>query len=373
MLLSALVGLIRNLLALLGTLCPLPYKKMPAGERTDGTAERHGGSSRSPVRSGELAAPGSGGVTDVNEQVAAAFASQLPIITKQVTVACTAPLQQVCATACEATVQQLTGRMVKLEEGQAKLEIGQDKLAKQLDDLSQKVTKAMDLLSHSSSAPNLGNHSSGFRDLHALPGQPPGEFTPDVTTSTFYRKPDPTKLFLNTRDQVSVSRDKIFAAVVVLAGEAGVSEEHFDLQGDALDNRFELLFKGTSAPARALQFYQSLQLGRGKWKVQQVLDDLDEVVQFFVQPDKNGAQIRREVLAKNLKAILGPMVPGKEIFVRKTTGSLLVDRRVLATVFITGEQGARIQWFHPKRIDLAIEQSMVEDQFAALVGGPSYS
>ena len=31
-----------------------------------------------------------------------------------------------------------------------------------------------------------------------------------------------------------------------------------------------------------------------------MVDDLDEVVQFFVQPDKNGAQVRREVLAKNM-------------------------------------------------------------------------
>ncbi len=256
--------------------------------------------------------------------------------------------------------------MQKLEQGQAKLEIGQDKLAKQLEELSEKVSTAMGLLTHSSSAPNLGSQAPQH-----LQGFPPGDFVPDVTTSNFYRKPDPTKLFLNTRDRVCVSRDNFVAAIVTLAGEAGISEEHFDLQGDALDNRFEMLFKGQSAAPRALQFYQSLQLGRGKWKVQEVTDDLE--IQFFVQPDKNGAQIRREVLAKNLKDILLPLVGTKQVFLRKSTGSLLVDRRVLASIFITGELSARIQWFHPKRIELAIEQDVVEEQFAALVGGPSYS
>ncbi len=349
--------------------CKIFAGAMPARERSQGvaeSAERHEGGSRSPPRSNDLADPGSAGLVDIEAQVAAAFATQLPTITKQVTSACTAPLQSVCASACESTVRELTGRLGKLEEGQAKLEVGQDKLAKQLDDLSQKVSKAMDLLTHSSSTPNLGTRAASSHG-------PPADFSPDVTTSSFYRKPDPTKLFINTRDRVCVSRDKVYGAVVVLAGEAGITEDHFDFEGDALDNRFEMLFKGTSAAPRALQFFQSLQLGRGKWKTQQVVDDLDEVVQFFVQPDKNGAQVRREILTKNLKDILLPLVGSKPIFVRKSTGSLLVDRRVLATIFINGELDARIQWFHPKRIELAIEQELVEQQFAAVVGGPSYS
>ncbi len=316
---------------------------LPAVERNNGSAERRREGSRTPPRGGESLESGAGGdkAVDIKQQVADAFASQLPTITQQVTDACTQPIKQICATACEGTVQELTGRMQKLEQGQAKLEIGQDKLAKQLEELSEKVSTAMGLLTHSSSAPNLGSQAPQH-----LQGFPPGDFVPDVTTSNFYRKPDPTKLFLNTRDRVCVSRDNFFAAIVTLAGEAGISEEHFDLQGDALDNRFEMLFKGQSAAPRALQFYQSLQLGRGKWKVQEVTDDLDDKIQFFVQPDKNGAQIRREVLAKNLKDILLPLVGTKQVFLRKSIGSLLVDRRVLASIFITGEHSARIQfWF----------------------------
>ncbi len=229
----------------------------------------------------------------------------------------------------------------------------------------------MALLSQSASTPSLGTPNANAQAHDTFQGGPPGNFTPDVTTSAFYRKPDPTKLFINTRDRVLVARDKVFDAIVALAGDVGIAEDHFDFVGDALDNRFELLFKGQSAAPRALQFFQSLQLGRGKWKRQEVIDDLDEIVQFFVQPDKNGAQTRREILAKNLKDIIQPLIGSKQVFVRKSTGSVMVDRRVLATEFINGEHSARVQWFHPKRIELAIEQDVVEQQFAAIVGGPA--
>ena len=332
---------------------------------------RHEGGSRSPPR--DLPPAGSGGHVDIAVQVAAAFNQQLPDITKKVTSACTESLQVVCTRACESTVNALKGRLDVLENGQAKLEAGQGKLAKQMEDLTHKVSSAMALLSQSASTPSLGTPNANAQAHDTFQGGPPGNFTPDVTTSAFYRKPDPTKLFINTKDRVLVARDKVYEAIVALAGEAGIAEDHFDFVGDALDNRFEMVFKGNSAAPRALQFFQSLQLGRGKWKKQEVIDDLDEIVQFFVQPDKNGAQTRREILAKNLKDIIQPLIGTKQVFVRKSTGSVMVDRRVLATVFINGEQSARLQWNHPQRIALSIIQETVEEQFSAVVGGPSYS
>ena len=134
-----------------------------------------------------------------------------------------------------------------------------------------------------------------------------------------------------------------------------------------------LQFVSSTAAARALQFFESLKLGRGKWKTQQVKGVNDIVHQFYVQPDKNGAQIKREILSKELASIFSTIVPTSTFFVRKSTGSVFVDRRVLATVFVSGENHAKINWFHPKRIQLNIQQADVEEQFTALLGGPSYS
>ena len=348
---------------------------------------RHGGASRSPPR-GSPVVEGKGGggrsaglnpgasteATDVHKMVADLMEAEIPKLAAKVSEVCIPTLRNVSASVCDAAVQQINDRMDKLEQGQSDLQAGQEKMAKQLGELSGQLTAALGRLSTSSSTPDFGTVSSSSQ-AHGLHNADPMAdahcMAPDVTSPGFYRKPNPSKLFCNTMGQVLVPRASFYKAVVALAAEAGILEEHFDLEGEALDNRFEILFKGPSAAARAVQFYQSLQLGRGKWKVQEVVDDLDEKIQLFVQPDKKGAQIRREILAKELKQIIAPLIGNKTAFIRKSTGSIMVDRRVLATIFITGEFSARIQWAHAKRIELGIDDVSVEQQFAAFTGGPN--
>ena len=119
-------------------------------------------------------------------------------------------------------------------------------------------------------------------------------------------------------------------------------------------------------------FHDSLYLGRGKFKVQSVNDDQDVSHKFYVSIDKNPAQIRKEVLAKRLQTIITPMCSGKETAVKKSSGSVMVDKRVLVSVQLTGEESARLNWCHAKRIELAIEQEAVEQAFGHFVvsGGP---
>ena len=82
--------------------------------------------------------------------------------------------------------------------------------------------------------------------------------------------------------------------------------------------------------------------------------------------------MRKEVLTKRLLSILGPLAIDKQFFAKKSLGAIYCDRRVVATVQITGEETARIMWCHAKRIELKIEQSTVEDEFAqyTVAGGP---
>jgi len=134
-------------------------------------------------------------------------------------------------------------------------------------------------------------------------------------------------------------------------------------------------FAGDSriASIRAKQFHTSLQLGRGKWKTQEVEDSVGAIHKFYVNPDKNPAQMRREVLAKRLKGIISPHCIDKEFFVKKSSGSLYCDRSVVVSVVLTGEESARLQWCHPKRIELKLEQAVVEEAFGQYVlsGGQS--
>ena len=200
-------------------------------------------------------------------------------------------------------------------------------------------------------------------------GSPAPIWVADVTTPLFNRPPNATKLFCNIHDKVQVSKSKFRESVVTLVLEAGLKEQDFAIVGDVLDFRFELQFSGDNgiAAVKAQQFHQSLQLGRGKWKPQLVEDSLGAEHKFYVNPDKNPAQMRKEVLAKRLQAILSPICIDKQFFVKKSSGTIYTDRRVLVSVVLTGEDSARLVWCHPKRIECHIDQAAVEEAFGHYV------
>ena len=67
------------------------------------------------------------------------------------------------------------------------------------------------------------------------------------------------------------------------------------------------------------------------------------------------------------------MCSGKEFFIKKSSGTLYNDRRAVVSVVLTGEESARLEWCHPKRIELKIVQEDVEAAFSHYVvaGGQS--
>jgi len=196
----------------------------------------------------------------------------------------------------------------------------------------------------------------------------------DVTTPAFTRKTNPTKLFSNMHGKEKVSKRNFTKSIVNLALEANLSEADFCVSGNSLDDRFDIQFSGESriAAVKCLQFYESLQLGRGKWKPQFATNDTGTDIQFYIAPDKNPCQMRKEILCKHLKGILENLAIDKTFFVKKATGSIYADKRVVVSVVITGPESARLDWCHAKRIDLGIDQGAAELSFSSHVvsGGP---
>ena len=85
------------------------------------------------------------------------------------------PIRNVVQDACSAQLQLLDGRLSTLESGQTQL----------LAEVA-KINKALAKMAHSPSAPDLSSASVASQHVSA-----------DVTTSPFWRKPDPTILFIN--------------------------------------------------------------------------------------------------------------------------------------------------------------------------------
>ena len=82
--------------------------------------------------------------------------------------------------------------------------------------------------------------------------------------------------------------------------------------------------------------------------------------------------MRREILGKHVKNILQSKAIDKEFLLKKSTGTIFESRRVVVSVIVTGPDTARLDWCHPKRIDLGIEREPVEQEFSNHVvsGGP---
>ena len=93
--------------------------------------------------------------------------------------------------------------------------------------------------------------------------------------------------------------------------------------------------------------------------------------QFYCNPDESMAQVRREILRKNLKELLDPLVSsmGKTAFMRKATGSVVVDRKVLGSVQLIDERAAKIQWYTPFVLSLGIDIAPIGEAFSALAEG----
>ena len=171
-----------------------------------------------------------------------------------------------------------------------------------------------------------------------------------------------------------MSKPSFTKAIVTLALEANLSEADIAITGDALDDRFEIQFSGESriAAVKCAQFYESLRLGRGKWKPQFAINDTGTDIRFYIAPDKKPCQMRKEILSKPLKGILEGLSISTTFFVKKATGSIYADKRVVVSVVITGPESARLDWCHGKRIELGIEQAAAELSFSSHVvtGGP---
>ena len=246
--------------------------------------------------------------------------------------------------------------------------VQQKAMVKQNEELLQKVNKLvhqMASLSHSASSPSLPTCSSPT----------PGPAVPNVTASPFWRAPDPTLLKCNTHGNVQVSIKEFYPIIVKLAEEANIGEDRYEVSGDELDNRFEIRFIGATAQAATVQFFQSINRGRGKYKAMDssyfISAPAGGAVQFYINPDKNAATIRKEILCRKVQEVVAPLITdGSKCFTRRPTGSVCLGR-VLCSVVIQNDNSARLAWHQPLAIHHKLDMASIDEQFKVVAGlGP---
>ena len=286
-----------------------------------------------------------------------------------------APINKLVKEGTFLALEPLNQRVGKVEEGVADLQDGQGRLQDKVDQLSKQIadlsTKLDNGIGSSGSGSGTGN---GGVDMGSMSGAN-GSSPPTFLEGGFFRTPNPTLLFCNTLDDAKVTRAQFHASFAALALEAGIAPDKYLVSSDAIDCRFDIKFLGpqNEATSNCAYFYSSLQLGKGRWKPQNVVGPSQESVQFFVGPDKSPGQVKREVVGKALREFIESKIGPKKVYIRKTSGSIFVDRRLLCVVLISGETTGRLEWSHTKRIELGLSQEDVELKLSALCLGEGLS
>ena len=101
------------------------------------------------------------------------------------------------------------------------------------------------------------------------------------------------------------------------------------------------------------------------WKEQSVAGPgpTGGLVQFFIFPDKNPSQVRKEVLSRKLQIYIQTLLSDEVIYVKKSEGVLRARRRKLVTVCLVDEAECRLQWEVPFASVLRLDMAIVNDHF----------
>ena len=261
-----------------------------------------------------------------------------------------------------------------------------DNVETKVDDLSEKLDKVLKRFdefdnekkgNHGQSGPMYNGQSYG-RSSQAPPPSPSPSVGPSslgagvaITLSSsggFFRTTDPTILFANTSQDAKVSLGEFHKSFSLLAKDVNLEDDKFVITGDPLDSRFKIQFQGTNPTLSAKTLYQSLYLGKGEWKEQSVLSPAGKV-QFFVNPDKNLSQIRKEILSKKLAVFLQPHVLEAEVSAQRAAGFIkLNNKRRLATLVIKDEFTYAINWDPTQAHLCKLDTATLETAFRNEVG-----
>jgi hypothetical protein len=213
-------------------------------------------------------------------------------------------------------------------------------------------------------APFPPSHPASF------PRAPPALLTPeDLNQSRFWVPPNKCRLFANTLAGVKVSLEKFKASIEKLADEAALKPDYFTVYGDPLCNRVEILFTGDpeSAARRAATLVDSLKLGKAIYKEQSVQAPDNTPTQYFINPDKSLAQVRKEILGKGLFDIICKAKPDLAFNLQRGEATIWCDRKPVCSVKILSESNARISWMPSRQILYGLDKANIEPAFAEVV------
>ena len=239
----------------------------------------------------------------------------------------------------------LGARITKLEEDKhddAHLDIGHAVWPKPSFATSgEQHNKSSSSMEH---GPVQSQASPSFPPQVASPSFPP-QVVPDAPTY-WDRLPDPSILCVSTLARAKVSRKAVEDCLLLYFVECGYNTTDFQVDGPDVGNTFKAHFFGADIAASSRYVKNCLQMQKqsdGSYKRFSVLDPSGAQVQIFINPDKNGHQIKTESCTNRLCKLIKGKCPNVPVYPRKLEGILSSDFQVLAVLRIAKDK-VSIDW-----------------------------
>ncbi|CAK0862727.1 unnamed protein product, partial [Prorocentrum cordatum] len=173
-----------------------------------------------------------------------------------------------------------------------------------------------------------------IKNLHQLLGNIKREkpIPPVATSSSFDRDVDACILILRTK--LSSTRAAIKSSISAWLQRAQLDEGDVEWEGDETSNRHVLRVKGARlyAARKVQQAIGALRLPNNSWERFKVAAVSCEDQELFISPDKNQAQVKRELGIKHVRRELELHYPSLKFFSDKTKGEVSTQWKPLVRV-----------------------------------------
>ncbi|CAK0855884.1 unnamed protein product, partial [Prorocentrum cordatum] len=152
----------------------------------------------------------------------------------------------------------------------------------------------------------------------------------DPSSNEFDRQPDPAILVIrcksySTKESVAVS------VVKPIIEKNNIPHSEVQFEGDPAGKRFVLRIKGSPAYAarRVGQIIGSFKISAQEWRRFSAMDSQNTPSEVFVSVDKSQAQVKREIVAKQLKRVLSELYPQHHFHIDKAKGEVSLQWKPL--------------------------------------------
>ena len=177
---------------------------------------------------------------------------------------------------------------------------------------------------------------------------------------------------LKLRAMVPVAKDAVSQGLAPLARSAGIQDNEWQVQGDAISKTFKVSFSGNPlfAARKASKFHRAQRDAEGAWQPLHVLVPGEPEARVFLDFDKSPATIALERASKKLRTVIEESTDIPIILRRRDHTVFTKQWEPVAKLVSEAPGDVRIQWCLASALATQLRQDGLEEKFSAATADP---